>query len=159
MSKLVENRGLSRRDLLNAAGIGVIAVAGGILLPRPAEAGVEAATKFLHSKIGAKTPATGRIKLTMPEIAENGNNVPVSVVVESPMTDQDYVKAVHVIAEANPLPETASFYFTPDNGRAKIATRMRLSTTQHVWAVAEMSDGSVFMDKAEVKVTIGGCGG
>ena len=151
--------GISRRGLLATAGAGVIAAAGTVFLPPPAHATVEAATKFMASLIGNRTPVAGRVKLTMPEIAENGNTVPVAVTVDSPMTDADHVKAIHIMADGNPAPEVASFHLSPANGRAEVTTRMRMSTTQNVWAVAEMKDGSVFIDKTEVKVTIGGCGG
>ena len=92
-------------------------------------------------------------------LAENGNTVPVGFEVQSPMTGADHVKAVHLFAEGNPEPSVASIRFSPASGRAKAATRMRLAKTQNIVAVAEMSDGSVYMAKTEVKVTIGGCGG
>ena len=95
----------------------------------------------------------------MPQIAENGNSVPVTVSVDSPMTADNYVKAVHIVAEANPDPAVASFQFTPMSGKAEVSTRMRLARTQQIVAVAEMSDGSIYSAKTEVKVTIGGCGG
>ena len=109
--------------------------------------------------LDGKTPQAGRITLELPQIAENGNTVPISVEVDSPMTEQDYCKAVHLFADKNPLPDVASINFTPVCGKAKASTRMRLAKTQNVVAVAEMSDGSVYTAKAEVKVTIGGCGG
>ena len=95
----------------------------------------------------------------MPPIAENGNTVPLSVQVESPMTAADHVKSIFILADKNPSPEVASFRLTPALGRAQAETRIRLGTTQDVVAVAEMSDGSVWIARAEVKVTIGGCGG
>ncbi len=99
------------------------------------------------------------IRLDLPEIAENGNTVPLKFEVVSPMTADNYVKAVHVFASGNPNPEIASFHFTPASGKAAASTRMRLAKTQQIIAVAEMSDGSVFRTSKEVKVTIGGCGG
>jgi sulfur-oxidizing protein SoxY len=75
------------------------------------------------------------------------------------MTEADHVKAVHIFSEGNPIPNVASIRFSPASGRARAATRMRMAKTQNVIAVAEMSDGSVYMAKAKVKVTIGGCGG
>ena len=95
----------------------------------------------------------------MPEIAENGLVVPVNVDVESPMTDADYVKSVHVFAEGNPLPAVVSYRFTPACGKASASTRMRLAETQNIVCIAEMSNGKLHMAKANVKVTIGGCGG
>ena len=71
----------------------------------------------------------------------------------------DHVKAVHIVTDNNPLPEVASFFFTPANGKAEVSTRIRLAQTMNVLAYAEMSDGSVWSARAEAKVTIGGCGG
>jgi sulfur-oxidizing protein SoxY len=108
---------------------------------------------------GGKAPAKGRVKLDLPEIAENGNAVPMTVSVDSPMTKESYVSDVLVVAEANPRGGVATFHFTPASGVAEANTRIRLAETQNVVAVAKMNDGSVFMDTKQVKVTIGGCGG
>jgi sulfur-oxidizing protein SoxY len=108
---------------------------------------------------GGKAPAKGRVKLDLPEIAENGNAVPMTVSVESPMTKDNYVSDVLVVAEANPRGGVATFHFTPASGVAEVNTRIRLAETQNVVAIAKMSDGSLFMDTKQVKVTIGGCGG
>ena len=104
-------------------------------------------------------PESDALELSLPEIAEHGNIVPLEFEVESPMTADDHVKSVHVFADGNPLPDVASFHFTPASGRAAASTRIRLARTQNVLAVAEMSDGSVLMAKQQVEVTIGGCGG
>ena len=115
----------------------------------------EMAKKFT----GGATPVEGKVKLDLPEIAENGNTVPITVSVDSPMTDDDYEKAVHVFAEGNPIPAVATFYFTPACAKAVCSTRIRMAATQNVVAVAETSKGELFTGKTEVKVTIGGCGG
>jgi len=109
--------------------------------------------------VGDKSPAEGKVSIELPEIAENGNTVPYSISVESPMTDAAYVKSVHVMAPGNPGPTIATFHFTPLSGEAKVSSRMRLAKTQDIVAVAEMSDGSMHVGKRTVKVTIGGCGG
>lgn len=101
----------------------------------------------------------GTITLKTPEIAENGNSVPVAVTVDSPMTEDSYVESVAIFADGNPNPEVVTFNFTPASGEAFASTRMRLAKTQNVVAVAKMSDGTVFSDTSNVKVTIGGCGG
>ena len=108
--------------------------------------------------IGDVTPVEGRIKLDLPDTAENGNVVPFTVSVDSPMTEQDCVKAVHLFSTGNPKPDIASAYFSLANGKAVFSSRMRLGRTQEVVAVAEMSDGRVFLGRRTVKVTIGGCG-
>ena len=113
----------------------------------------------LKTLIGDATPVEGKISLDLPEIAENGNTIPYAVRVDSPMSDAQYVKAVHLLAPANPHPQIASFFFTPMSGRASVASRMRLAQTQEVMAIAEISDGTFFMVKRPVKVTVGGCGG
>ena len=97
--------------------------------------------------------------MDLPQIAENGNTVPLTIEIDSPMSDADHVKSVHIFAEGNPLPDVASIHFTPRCGVARASTRMRLAGTQNVVAVAELSDGRVVGAKTEVKVTIGGCGG
>ncbi len=108
---------------------------------------------------GANVEEGGALVLTTPEIAENGNSVPVSFTVESPMTDDDYIESVMIMASENPSPEVATFYFTAASGVAKASTRMRLAKTQDVYAVAKTSTGQVFKVSNNVKVTIGGCGG
>jgi sulfur-oxidizing protein SoxY len=102
---------------------------------------------------------SGTIALSVPEIAENGNTVPVSVSVDSPMTQDDHVSEVLVLASGNPLPGVARFRFSPRSGQASASTRIRLAKTQDVIAIARMSSGAMFMDRKNVKVTIGGCGG
>ncbi len=104
-------------------------------------------------------PAEGKVKLEMPEIAENGATVPLKVSVDSPMTADDYCKSVTIIATKNPTAYVCNFQFTPDSGKAWASIRIRMATTQEVWAVAEMSDGKFYIGKTTVKVTIGGCGG
>jgi sulfur-oxidizing protein SoxY len=100
----------------------------------------------------------GKVKLELPEIAENGNTVPMTVSVDVPMTAESYVEEVMIVAEGNPNPGVISFRFTPSSV-AEANTRIRLAETQNVIAVARMNDGSVFSDVRQVKVTIGGCGG
>ena len=108
---------------------------------------------------GGKAPSEGKVKLDLPEIAENGNTVPITVSVDSPMSEQSYVKNVLVVADGNPRAGVATFHFSPASGVAEANTRIRLAATQNITAVAEMSDGSFHMASKQVKVTIGGCGG
>lgn len=102
---------------------------------------------------------SGKIDLVTPEIAENGNTVPISVEVESPMSADDYVQSVAIFADGNPNPEVITFNFTTASGVAAAKTRIRLAKTQNVVAVAKMSNGNFYIAKNQVKVTIGGCGG
>jgi sulfur-oxidizing protein SoxY len=108
---------------------------------------------------GGKTPGKGRIRLDLPEIADNGNLVPLTVSVDSPMTKDSHVSDILVVADGNPRGGVVTFHFTPSSGVAEAHTRIRLATTQNVIAVARMNDGSLFMDSRQVTVTIGGCGG
>ena len=109
--------------------------------------------------LGDAKPIDGKMTLELPEIAENGNTVPFTISVDSPMTDKDHVKAIHIIATANPQPGVATFRLSPISGKAAVASRMRLQRTQDVITIAELSDGRFLMAKRPVKVTIGGCGG
>ena len=147
---------LTRRELL---GFAVLAAAGVAAMPRLALAESMTAQQLLEKFTGGNSASEDKITLSMPEIAENGNTVPLSVSVDSPMNAEDYVKNVIIVAEGNPRPEVATFHFSPKSGVAEASTRMRLAKTQNVVAVAEMSDGSFHMTRREVKVTIGGCGG
>ena len=149
----------SRRDVLRLAATGLLAAAALPMQIRSARATPEDVEAILSERYGDRSFSEARIDLDLPEIAENGNTVPVAVAVDSPMTTDDYVKSVTIFAEGNPLPEVAMFHFTPRSGIAQAATRMRLAGTQNVVAVAEMSDGSLYLARKEVKVTIGGCGG
>ena len=99
------------------------------------------------------------IFLDVPEIAENGNQVKVSFEIESPMSEDDFVKEVYIFADGNPAPKVGKFEFTPFSGECFASTKMRLSKTQDVYLLAKFSDGNYALEKSTVKVTIGGCGG
>ncbi|HEY9079279.1 thiosulfate oxidation carrier protein SoxY [Magnetovibrio sp.] len=146
---------LDRREALKAAGAGVLALGFATTAHATPEAAAEALSKATG---GASATASDKVSISLPEIAENGATVPVGVVVDSPMTPDNYVKHIHVFAEGNPSPETISFHLTP-TGKADVNTRIRLGKTQNVVVAAVMSDGSVLTGTKEVKVTIGGCGG
>jgi sulfur-oxidizing protein SoxY len=115
--------------------------------------------EFLKKILGDAKPSEGKISLEIPEIAENGNTVPFTLAVESPMSDKDYVKAIHIFATANPQLDVATFRFTPMSGKASVSSRMRLAKTQELVALAELGDGRFLLSRRTVKVTIGGCGG
>jgi len=146
----------TRRETLALAAIAGLAA---FLAPKMVFADEAAVTAEIKKLYGDKKLESGKIKLDVPEIAENGLVVPINVDVESPMTEQDYVKAVHVFADGNPLPGVVSYKFTPACGKASASTRMRLAQTQNIVCIAEMSNGNLHMAKANIKVTIGGCGG
>ncbi len=107
--------------------------------------------------MGSATPRAGKVTLELPPLVENGNLVTIKVSVDSPMTQADHVKAVHLIAEGNPLPNIVSFFLGPRAGRAEIGTCIRLANSQRVWAIAQMSDGSFWRGYAETLVTLAAC--
>jgi sulfur-oxidizing protein SoxY len=146
----------NRRQALTI-GAGALAVAAlGPSVPAFAKNDAE---ELIQKFTGGKTPAEGRVKLDMAEIAENGNTVPMTVMVDSPMTEQSYVSDVLVVADGNPNGGVVTFHFTPASGAAEANTRIRLAATQNITAVAKMNDGSFYTTSKLVKVTIGGCGG
>jgi sulfur-oxidizing protein SoxY len=144
-----------RRVLSVSAGL----AAGAFFGAGRAYATIDDVEKAIAEFAGDKTPGEGILTMTTPEIAENGNSVPVSVSVESAMTEDDYVQSVMILAEGNPNPEVATFHFTAASGEALASTRIRLAQTQDVVAVAKLSNGEFYKVSNNVKVTIGGCGG
>lgn len=146
---------INRRQAL-AVGAGAVVLAGGFSVPALAK---NDSAELIEKFTGGKKPADGKIKLDLPEIAENGNTVPMTVSVDSPVTEQSYVQEVLVVTDENPRAGVATFHFTPQSGVAEANVRIRLAQTQNVIAIAKMNDGSLFTTSKQVKVTIGGCGG
>src|SRR5579871_4718976 len=133
------------------------ATASPTLLVRRAEATPETMKAAIHQVIGESPVRKGKVTLDIPPLVENGNTIAMSVSVDSPMTEKDHVKAVHVFNEKNPQPNIISVHFGPRAGRAAFSTRIRLADSQNVVAIAEMSDGSLWSDTVEVIVTIAAC--
>jgi sulfur-oxidizing protein SoxY len=119
----------------------------------------KAAADEIAKFTGGKTAEQGKITIELPEIAENGNTVPLSVSVDAPMTAADHVTDVLVVAEGNPNPGVVNFHFTAMSGKAEASTRIRLATTHNSDAVAKTTSGQIYTASKLVKVTIGGCGG
>ncbi len=150
---------VTRRYVLGiGAGALAFAWASSALVSR-AHAAKNDADELIKKFAEGKEPVKGRVKLDLPQIAENGNTVPMTVSVDSPMTEESYVREVLVLADGNPRAGVVRFHFAPASGVAEANTRIRLAETQNVLALAKMNDGSVFTASQEVKVTIGGCGG
>jgi sulfur-oxidizing protein SoxY len=120
-------------------------------------AGWEDAVKAIAGD--ARPISDSRFTFDLPDIAENGNMVPFTIGLTSPMTEKDHVRAIHIVATANPLPRVATFRFTPLSGRASVASRLRLARSQDLIGLAELSDARFLMVRRAVKVAIGGCGG
>ncbi|MBL4785374.1 MAG: thiosulfate oxidation carrier protein SoxY [Cohaesibacteraceae bacterium] len=148
---------LDRRQVL-ALGVGA-AVMTAIGLPGVAVAAVGDVEKAIAEFTKGAEITTGKVVLSAPQIAENGNTVPIEVTVESEMTQASYVDAVMILAAGNPNPGVATFKFSPMSGEALASTRIRLAKTQDIIVIARMNDGSCYKDQKTVKVTIGGCGG
>jgi sulfur-oxidizing protein SoxY len=147
----------TRRDILKIAGAVATGCTAARVAPDPAGASPAEMRAAVASVVAGARINSGRVKLDIPPLVENGNTVPCTVTVESPMTAADHVKAIHVFAERNPQPYIISVSLGPRAGRASISTRVRLRDTQNVLAIAEMSDGSFWSDRANVIVTIGAC--
>ena len=157
-TEIVRPAALPRRDFLKMAGAGTGAALL-TLVPMKAEATPESVAQAINKLIGDKTPKEERVALVMAEIAETGGTVPLGITVDAPMAADDYIKAVHVFADGNPLPDVASYYFSPKSGKVAISLRVRLAKSQAVVAVAETSKGETYIGRSKIKVTIGGCGG
>ena|SRR5688572_8696432 len=127
-------------------------------LPPNIQAMRRAAMEEAQRKVtGGARVQRGRVKLDLPPLIDNGNAVPLTVTVESPMTAQDHVKAIHVFTEKNPQPYVISANLGPRAGRARLATRARIADTGSVVAIAQMSDGSFWSDSVNVVVTLSAC--
>lgn len=147
---------LTRRTFLTA---GTAAAVTAFFGSSHAIASAEDLAAAIEAFTGGAEAGEGPLSLTTPEIAENGNSVPVSVMVDSPMTEDEHVQSVLILAEGNPRPDVATFHFSSMSGEAKASTRMRLAKTQNVTALAKLSNGDIYKVSNNVKVTIGGCGG
>ena len=145
---------LNRRQFMGAALLGL-----GLPLSwwRTAQANPEGAAAAMKAILGDARLREGKVTLDMPPIAENGNSVPLTVSVQSPMTAGDHVRSIHIFAEENPLPNVAHFYLGPRAGKAQVSTRIRLFKSQKVIAVAALSDGSFWSGNAEVVITLAAC--
>lgn len=144
---------LNRRDVL-ALGTGTVLIAASPLRAHAEQADLDQARRELF---GTRSISEGRVTLKLPPIAENGYSVPLSVEVDSPMTEQDYVKRIAILSPRNPLPLISQFYFSPSAGRAKVDARIRMSGTQSIQAIAEMNDGSLWSGSRETVVTLAAC--
>jgi sulfur-oxidizing protein SoxY len=149
-------------DAAAAAGTGLVAADLGLglglpLTVRPAAATPDTMRAAIRNVIGEAPVRKGKVKLDIPPLVESGNTVSLSVSVESPMTADDHVKAIHLFNEKNPLPNVVGIRLGPRAGRATLATRIRLADSQTVTAIAELSDGSFWSDSVSVIVTLPAC--
>ena len=129
-----------------------------VVLPlAPAAATPDAMAEAIRKIVGTATPTEGRVKLDVPPLVENGSTVPLTVSVDSPMTETEHVKAIHVFTEKNPQPNVFSARLGPRNGKAMVGTRIKLGDSQRIVAIAETSDGKFWSAGADVIVTLAAC--
>ena len=154
----IEPDALDRRGFLERAGAGALVLT---LMPYAAAATPEDVLGSMGKLLDGKRmkDEAGRFSNELPEIAENGAVVAVGVGVDSPMTADDHITAIHIFADGNPRPEVATYRLGPHNGKAEISLRIRLVKTQKIVFAAETSKGEAFVASQMIKVTIGGCGG
>ena len=146
----------TRRQFLGLAGGAAVLGAVAVTL-RPAEATPATMAAAIRNVVGEAVVRTGKVKLDVPPLVENGNTVPMTVSVASPMTADDHVKSIHVFNEKNPQPNIGNFYLGPNCGRAQVSTRIRLADSQKIVAIARLSDGTFWSVSVDVVVTLAAC--
>ena len=146
----------TRRQFFAVAG-GAVLLGVASLHPRPAQATPDAMKAAIRDVVKGATVRPGKVKFDVPPLVENGNTVPVTISVASPMTEAEHVVSIHVFNEKNPQPNVGNFYLGPRAGRGQIATRIRLADTQTLIAIAKLSDGSFWSASADVVVTLAAC--
>ncbi len=144
---------ITRRRLLQAGGAAFV-----LLRINPVSATPESMATAIKRAYGDQRIMPGRVKIDIPQIAENGNVVPITIAVDNPMTADDYVRKIHLFSEHNPLPDIVEFELGPHNGKARVSTRIRLANSQIVLAIATLNDSTLWSGQAIVEVTVSGCG-
>jgi sulfur-oxidizing protein SoxY len=147
----------TRRQFLGLAGGAAVLGAVPVVTVRPARATPATMTAAIRSVTGTAVVRTGKVKLDIPPLVENGNTVPMTVSVSSPMTADDYVKSIHVFNEKNPQPNIGNFYLNPRAGRAQVSTRIRLADSQKITAIARLSDDTFWSVSIDIVVTLAAC--
>jgi sulfur-oxidizing protein SoxY len=142
---------------LGLAGSAAVAGTLPVVTLRPAGATPAMLASAIRNVVGEAPVRTGKVKLDIPPLVENGNTVPMTVSVASPMTASEYVKSIHVFNEKNPQPNIGNFYIGPSAGRAQVSTRIRLADTQKVVAIARLSDDSFWSASVDIVVTLAAC--
>ena len=142
----------TRRTFLGLTGGAAV-----LVIVRPADATPAMLQAAIRNVVGEANVRAGKVKLDIPPLVENGNTVPMTVSVTSPMTADEYVKSIHVFNEKNPQPNIGNFYLGPRAGRAQVSTRIRLADSQKVTAIARLSDNTFWSATADVVVTLAAC--
>jgi sulfur-oxidizing protein SoxY len=152
-----EPKNSTRRRFLVSAGSAAVLGVAPIVTLRPADATPAMLASAIRDVVGTAVVRTGKVKLDVPPLVENGNTVPLTVSVASPMTPDDHVKSIHVFNEKNPQPNVGNFILGANAGRAQISTRIRLADSQKIVAIAKLSDGSFWSASVDVVVTLAAC--
>ncbi len=147
----------TRRHFLGLAGGAAVLGTIPVVTLRPAEATPATLAAAIRNVAGEAVVRTGKVKIDVQPLVENGNTVPMTVVVSNPMTPDDYVKSIHVFNEKNPQPNIGNFYLGRHAGRAQISTRIRLADSQKIIAIARLSDDSFWSASVDVVVTLAAC--
>jgi sulfur-oxidizing protein SoxY len=155
--KMRKSETSTRRRFLRLAGSAAAIGVAPVVSLRPATATPETMAAAIRNVVGNAAVRTGKVKLDVPPLVENGNTVPMTVSVASPMTPDDHVKSIHVFNEKNPQPNIGNFYLGPHAGRAQVSTRIRMADSQKIIAIARLSDDSLWSVSAEVVVTLAAC--
>jgi sulfur-oxidizing protein SoxY len=148
---------LSRRDVVTGTAAVAVAAGAGLSLAPPALAGPEQMAEAMKRVLGGAVLEVGRVEVSIPEITENGNSMPLRMVVDSPMTAADHVKALHIFSEKNPVAYIVRLGLGPRAGRAEVNTSIRVADTQRITVVAEMSDGRFWSGHADTEVVGPAC--
>lgn len=141
----------TRRSVLAGLGASIA------LIAMPVRADDASVAEAIKDAFGEAERKDGKITITLPPLAETGNNVPLTITVDSALTETDFVKRVVVLANKNPRPVIATMMFGPKAAKAEFSTNIRLSGTQDVIAIAEMNDGSIYQAQVRILVTVGAC--
>jgi sulfur-oxidizing protein SoxY len=147
----------TRRQFLALTGSAAVLGMAPIVTQRPAEATPAMLANAIREIAGTAAVRTGKVKLDVPPLVENGNTVPITVSVTSPMTEADHVRSIHIFNEKNPQPNVGNFHLGVRAGRAQVSTRIRLADSQKIVAIAKLSDGSFWSATADVVVTLAAC--
>jgi sulfur-oxidizing protein SoxY len=147
----------TRRTFFGLAGGAAVLGVAPVVIVRPAEATPAMLQSAIRNVVGEANVRTGKVKLDIPPLVENGNTVPMTVSVASPMTTDEYVKSIYVFNEKNPQPNIGNFHLGPRAGRAQISTRIRLADSQKVVAIARLSDDTFWSATVDIVVTLAAC--
>jgi sulfur-oxidizing protein SoxY len=147
----------TRRQFLGLAGGAAVLGTVPVVTLRPVEATPAMLAAAIRNVTGGAAVKTGKVRLDVPPLVENGNTVPLTVSVAHPMAPEDHVSSIHVFNEKNPQPNIANFHLGPHAGRAQVSTRIRLADSQKLVAIAKLSDGSFWSASVDVVVTLAAC--